>query len=275
MAAIPLSSVIGSPVSGALLGLNGVLGLAGWQWLYILEALPAVVLSLLVFSYLPDKPADALWLQLDERTWLTDRLARENGLRLVQHEYGVRKALTDKRVWAVSMVYFGLVGANYGYSFFLPTIIKAFGLTNLQTGFVVAIPYLVGAITMVAYGRHSDRRRERKMHAVFALLVAAAGILGSTLVEDPLIKVVAFTVAGMGIFSALPIVWTFPTAYLTGAAAAGGIAVVNAVGNLSGFAGPFAMGYIKDTTGSFDGGFWVLTGAALFGTAIVLMIRHC
>ncbi len=274
MAAIPLSSVIGSPLSGWLLGLSGTLGLAGWQWLYILEAIPALVLSVVVFYYLTDTPANALWLRPDERAWLVDRLARERQIKSASREYGVGDALVDPRVWAVAMIYFGLVAANYGYSFFLPTIIKAFGLSNVQTGFVVAVPYLIGAVTMVIYGRHSDARKERKLHAAVALLVAAAGILGSTFTSDPLLKMVAFTVAGMGIFSALPVVWTLPTAYLSGAAAAGGIAVVNAVGNLSGFAGPFAMGFIKDQTGSFDGGLWVLTGSALFAMVIVLLLRH-
>ena len=274
MAAIPLSSVIGAPVSGALLGLDGWLGLHGWQWLYILEAAPAVILSVVVLRYLTDSPADATWLAADERAWLIDRLAAERTQREAQRHYSVWEAVTNGRVLAVAMVYFGAVACNYGFSFFLPTIVKNFGLTNLQTGFVVALPYVVGTLGMVWYGRRSDRKKERKGHAAVALFIAAAGLGASTLLDDPTLKMVAFTISGFGIFSCLPVIWTLPTAYLSGAAAAGGIAVVNSIGNLSGFFGPYAMGYIKDRTGSYNGGLWTLALAGLMGMVIVLLLHH-
>ncbi len=274
MAAIPLSSLIGSPVSGALLGLDGALGLAGWQWMFILEAIPAIILSVAVFYYLTDKPADATWLAADERGWLIARLAEERRVKEATREYSVVQAMFDPRVLGVALVYFGAVGCNYGFSFFLPSIVKNFGMSNLQAGFVTAIPYLFGTVGMVLWGRHSDVKRERKGHAAMALLVAAAGIGAATLVSDPMLKMVAFTVAGIGIFASLPVIWTLPTAFLAGPAAAGGIAVVNAVGNLSGFFGPSAMGFIKERTGSYDGGLWVLMGLALFGMVMVLVLRH-
>jgi D-galactonate transporter len=274
MAAIPLSSVIGSPVSGMLLGLEGWMGLHGWQWLYILEAAPAIVLSGVVYFYLTDKPADATWLDPAERAWLMDRLARERQQREAQRQYSVWQAVLNPRVLAVAFVYFGAVACNYGLSFFLPTIVKGFGLTNVQTGFVTAIPYIVGTVGMVWYGRRSDARKERKGHAAVALFIAAAGIAVSTMLPDPTLKMIALTVAGFGIFACLPVIWTLPTAYLSGAAAAGGIAVVNSVGNLSGFFGPFAMGYIKDATGSFNGGLWCLAACGLVSMGIVLALRH-
>ena len=274
MAAIPLSSVIGAPVSGALLGLDGWMGMHGWQWLYILEAVPALVLSVVVLFYLTDTPADATWLAADERVWLVNRLQSERKLRESARHYSVFQALFDGRVLAVSLVYFGAVACNYGFSFFLPTIVKNFGLTNLQTGFVVALPYVVGTVGMVLWGRRSDRRKERKAHAAIALFIAAAGIGVSTLLEDPTLKMLAFTVAGFGIFASLPVIWTLPTAYLSGPAAAGGIAVVNSIGNLSGFFGPYAMGYIKDKTGSFNGGLWTLAIAGFIAVGIVLALRH-
>ncbi|WP_158746760.1 MFS transporter [Acidisphaera sp. L21] len=274
MAAIPLSSVIGAPVSGALLGLDGWMGMHGWQWLYILEAAPALVLSVVVLFYLTDKPADATWLAADEQAWLINRLATEQKVREAARHYSVWQALTDPRVLAVSLVYFGAVACNYGFSFFLPTIVKGFGLSNLQTGFVVALPYIVGTVGMVLWGRRSDLKQERKGHAAIALFIAAAGIGASTMFDDPLVKMVAFTVAGFGIFASLPVIWTLPTAYLSGPAAAGGIAVVNSIGNLSGFFGPYAMGYIKDATGSYNGGLWTLAAAGFVAMVIVMALRH-
>ena len=274
MAAIPLSSVIGAPVSGALLGLEGWMGMHGWQWLYILEAAPAVVLSGVVFFYLTDRPADAHWLAGEERSWLVERLAKERQVKESERHYSIMQALLDPRVLGVALVYFGAVACNYGLSFFLPTIVKGFGLTNLQTGFVTAIPYVVGTVGMVFWGRRSDRTKERKGHAAFALFLAAGGIAVSTLLPDPFEKMVALSVAGFGIFACLPVIWTLPTAYLAGAAAAGGIAAVNSIGNLSGFFGPFVVGYIKDQTGSFNGGLLILSAAGFVSMGVVLALRH-
>jgi MFS family permease len=274
MAAIPLSSVIGSPVSGYLLGLDGLFGLKGWQVLYVLEALPAVILSGVVFFYLTDKPADAKWLAADEREWLMTRLEQERRVKEGVRRYSVMQAVLNPRVIAVAFIYFGAVACNYGFSFFLPTIIKAFGLTIQQTTWVTALPYAVGVVGMIWWGRRSDVKRERKGHAAVALLIAAGGLAASTLFASPVLQVVCFTIAGFGIFACLPVIWTLPTAYLSGAAAAGGIAVVNSVGNLSGFFGPYAMGAIKDATGSFDGGLWLLAACGLVSTGIVLALPH-
>ena len=274
MAAIPLSSVIGAPVSGALLGMDGVMGLHGWQWLFILEAIPAIVLGVVVFFYLTDGPSQAHWLQADERAWLVERLALERRQREQERNFSVREALLDGRVWILSIVYFGAVACNYGFSFFLPTIVKAFGLTNLQTGFVTAIPYLAGTVALLLWTRRSDRVGERKFHTAIPLFLAVLGIAVSTQLSDPIAKMIALSVAGAGIFAALPMIWTLPTAFLSGSAAAGGIAVINSVGNLSGFAGTYAVGYIKQVTGSFTGGLLTLAGAGVVGLVLVLMLRH-
>ncbi len=274
MAAIPLSSAIGSPISGAILGMNGVAGMAGWQWLFIIEAAPSLLLAVVTFYYLTDRPADATWLQPDERKWLSDRLAAEQRQRESVHDISVMQAIFNPRVWALSLVYFGAVACNYGVGFWLPQIIKAFGLSNAMTGWVTAIPYAVGALCMVWYGRRSDAKVERKGHAMLALLVAAAGIAASTLTSDPTLTVIAFTIGACGVFAVLPVFWTFPTAVLSGSAAAAGIAVINSVGNLSGFAGPFAMGWIKDTTGSFSGGLLLIAGLAIIALVIVYLLGH-
>ncbi len=275
MAAIPLSSVIGAPISGLLLGLDGWMGLHGWQWMYILEAAPAVILSGVVYFYLTDKPADATWLGAEERGWLMGRLADERRQREATRHYSVLQAIMNPRVLAVAMVYFGANACNYGLSFFLPTIIKGFGgLSNVQVGFITVLPYFVGMVGMIWWGRRSDARKERKGHAAFALFIAAAGIGLSTLLPDPTMKMAALTVAGFGIFSCLPVIWTLPTAYLSGAAAAGGIATVNAIGNLSGFFGPYAMGYLRDMTGNFNAGLWCLSAVGFMAVGIVLALRH-
>jgi MFS family permease len=274
MAAIPLSTVIGAPISGLLLTLHGAGGLAGWQWLFIMEAVPAVILSGFVFFYLTDKPADATWLAADERRWLNERLTLERKQRDAVQEFTVRQALVNPHVIGLSLVYFGAVATNYGLGFFLPQIVKAFGLTTFMTTVVSAAPYAVGTIAMVWWGRRSDRFAERRWHTAIPLFIAAAGIAASTVLDDPTLKMIAFCVAGFGIFACLPVFWTLPTAFLSGAAAAAGIAVINSIGNLAGFAGPFAMGWIKDHTGSYAGGLLLLAGLGVIAMGVVLSLSH-
>jgi D-galactonate transporter len=274
MAAIPLSTVIGAPISGLLFYLHGGLGLAGWQWLFIIEALPAIVLSIFVFFYLTDRPADATWLAPDERAWLAERLAAERRQRETAHEFTVGQAMVNPHVIALSLVYFGAVATNYGLGFFLPQIVKGFGLSTFMTTIVSAVPYAVGTVAMVWFGLRSDRLAERRFHTAIPLFVAAAGIAASTVLDDPTLKMISFCVAGFGIFACLPVFWTLPTAFLSGAAAAAGIAVINSIGNLAGFAGPFAMGWIKDHTGSYTGGLLLLAGLGIIAGGIVLSLRH-
>ncbi len=274
MAAIPLSSVIGSPISGALLGMDGYLGMAGWQWLFIIEAVPAIILSFVVLGYLTDRPAQASWLAQDERTWLAERLVAEEKQRVAAEHFSVMGALLDPRVLALSLVYFGAVACNYGVGFWLPQIVKGFGLTTLETGFVTAIPYVIGVAGMIWYGRRSDAKKERRGHAAVALAIAAIGIAASTMFDDPIVKMALLSFGAFGVFSVLPVFWTLPTAFLSGSAAAAGIAAINSIGNLSGFAGPFAMGWIKDATGSFSGGLLAIAACAAIGMVIVLLLGH-
>ena len=274
MAAIPLSTVIGAPISGALLYLHGGLGLAGWQWLFIVEALPSIILAGVVFFYLTDRPAEAAWLAPDERKWLAERLELEQRSRKAVRDYTVLESLVNPRVLGLSLVYFGAVATNYGLGFFLPQIVKAFGLNIFLTTLVSATPYVVGTIGMVWWGRRSDRVAERRFHTAFPLFLAAAGIAVSTALDDPLLKMISFCIAGFGIFACLPVFWTLPTTFLSGAAAAAGIAVINSIGNLAGFAGPFAMGWIKDHTGSYAGGLLLLAALGIIAMGMVLMLGH-
>ncbi len=274
MAAIPLSSVLGAPVSGLLLGLEGVAGLHGWQWLFVIEAVPALILAVVVLFYLTDRPADAAWLQTDERKWLSDRLTMEQRTREAAQHFTIGQALLNPRVLALALVYFGAVAVNYGLSFFLPQIVKGFGLTNFETGLVTAIPYVCGTIGIVYWGRHSDRTGERKGHTAVALLVAAGGTLAASFLPDPTLKMLAFSVAAFGVFGCLPTFWALPTSFLSGAAAAGGIAIINSIGNLSGFAGPYAMGYLKDRTGGYEAGLQLLAGLGFMAMIVVLSLAH-
>ena len=180
----------------------------------------------------------------------------------------------NPRVLGLSLVYFGAVATNYGLSFFLPQIVKSFGLNTFLATLVSAAPYAVGVIGMVWWGRRSDRVIERRFHTALPLFVAAAGIAVSTVFDDPTLKMISLCVAGFGIFANLPVFWTLPTAFLSGAAAACGIAVINSIGNLAGFAGPFAMGWIKDHTGSYTGGLLLLAALGFIAMGIVLMLGH-
>ena len=274
MAAIPLSTVIGAPVSGLLLGLDGWRGMHGWQWLFIIEAVPAMLLSIVVFYYLTDRPADAMWLEPDERAWLATRLQQERAQKEKVRHYSVTEALLNAKVLALSLVYFGAVATNYGLSFFLPQIIKAFGVSNVQAGLITALPYIVGLVSIVWWGRRSDRKMERRFHLAFPLFVASAGLAAAALIDDPVAKMVALSIAGFGIFGGLPVFWTFPSAFLSGAAAAGGIALINSIGNLAGFAGPYAMGVMRDWTGNYTAGLLSLAGAGVTAMIIVLALDH-
>ena len=274
LAAVPLATVIGAPVSGLLLGFDGVMGLRGWQWLFLLEAVPALILSVVVFFYLTDRPADATWLAPEERAWLVSRLRQEQQKRESVRTYNVVQALCNPKVLALSLVYFGAVANNYGLSFFLPQIVKAFGGSNAQAGLVTAIPYVAGAIGAVWWGRHSDATRERRFHLVAALLLGSIGIAVSTAIDDPVLKIAVLCAAGFGIFGSLPVFWTLPTAFLGGAAAAGGIALINSIGNLAGFVAPFVVGSIKDATGNTSTGLLVLSLLPLVAGLLTFLGGH-
>ena len=274
MAAIPLSSVLGAPLSNWLLGLDGVAGLAGWKWLFLLEAAPAVILAFAVLAVLTDRPAVANWLKADERAWLTRRLEAEDRNRVAARHYTLVQSLTDPKVLALSLVYFGVVACLYGTSFFLPQIIKQFGLSNSDSIALSALPYVVGVVSSLTWGWLSDRTGNRRGMLLVSLALAALGTAGVGLVPDPTSKLVCLCIAAWGIYGSLPVFWTLPTAFLSGASAAGGIAIINALGNLSGYFGPSVMGYLKDRTGGFEAGLLALGAAGAVAFAVVLALSH-
>ena len=272
--AVPVSTVIGAPLSGMLLGLDGAMGLKGWQWLFIIEGIPSVLLGVVTWFYLTDRPSQATWLSVEQKAWLIAKLEAERVAKESGNPMSLRKALASPRVLMLCLIYFGFVGALYGMQFWLPQIVKAFGFSNLQTGFVTAIPYLFGSIAMVLWAQHSDRTRERVWHVGLPLLLTAAALGVSGISTDPMLTMVALTVAAIGVFCTFALFWTLPTAWLSGAAAAAGIAMINSVGNLAGFGGPYLIGWVKELTGSTSTGLLVLALMPLVAGLLVLFGKH-
>ena len=275
MFAIPISTVIGAPISGLVLNLEGFAGLHGWQWMFIIEAVPSLVMTAIVWFYLTDRPADAHWLLADESAWLQDRLDAERRNRESIVRLTWLRSLRDPRVIAFGFVYMGINIPQYGLSFFLPQIVETFGgLSNFETGVVTALPYAVGAIGMIVWGRHSDKTAERKFHVVIPLALIVLGLGLAAVTPSPAIKMVWLCVAGFGFFAVLPVFWTLPTALLSGTAAAAGIAAVNSIGNLGGYFGPQIFGLLRDKTGGDVAGLMFLAGCAVVGIVIVLVLGH-
>ena len=275
MAATAFSAVFGAPVSSMILSyMDGLLGLRGWQWVFIGEAIPALILSVVVLMVLKDSPAEATWLAPDERAWLVARQAAERRQREAVHDYSILQVLTNPRVIGLGLGGFGIAYSTYGIVYFLPQIVKNFGLSNLQTGFVSAIPFLVGAVGMIWYGKRSDRLMERRSHCAIAFMICAIGLVATALVPVPLFRLVALCVAAFGAWATLPVFWAMPTAFLSGAAAAAGVAYINSIANIAGFVGPFIMGWIKDATGSFDGGLLVIASVCIGAGIAILCTSH-
>jgi ACS family tartrate transporter-like MFS transporter len=271
MAAVPLATVIGGPVSGALLQMHGLFGLAGWQWLFMLEGLPAVVLGVIVLFFLDDKPEDARWLKPAERKALSATLAAEAKATRDVGYAELGQALTRPRVLVLGLLYFCIVTGLYGIGFWMPQVIQAFGLEPLEIGFLTAVPYLVAAIFMVLWGARSDRTGERIWHIALPLIVGGVAFAWSA-VSGPLTPtMLALTLATLGIYAAVGTFWSLPTAILTGTGAAAGLALVNSMGNLAGLVSPTVIGAIRQATGSFTAALLFLAGALLLGALIVLL----
>ena len=270
MTGIPMAGVIGGPLSGWILtAFDGMNGLAGWKWLFILEAAPSIFLGLMVLVYLDDKISDATWLSTEEKA-LLQRNIEADGAHIEDHS--ALGAFRNAKVWILAAAYFGFIMGLYGVSFWLPSLVKASGVTNAATiGWLVAIPYAAAVASMVWTSGHSDRTGERRWHIAVPALLGAAGLVASILVpQTPLWAIVTLSLATMGILTGLAQFWCLPPAFLGGAAAAAGIALINSVGNLAGFVSPFIVGWIKDLTGSTNNGLLVISASLVVGSAIVL-----
>lgn len=269
----PISNAIGAPVSGLLLNMDGVLGLHGWQWLYIVEGIPAIVLGILAPRLLTDRPEDAHWLKEDERRWLSTTMAKETADKQRGGPHSFLDGLKDRRALVYAFLNFGMVCGIYGFGLWLPTVVSGLGkLDPAQVGFIVVIPYAAAAFFVFYWSRRSDRTGKRAAHASISMVIAAAGLAGAAflLPVNAVAALVFLSIAAMGVFSATAPLLSMPSAAFGGAAAAAGLALVNAIGNVGGFVAPYAVGLLNDATHSnlagllFLAACLVITAAATF-----------
>lgn len=274
MFAQPIASMLGSAVSGWLLTLDGMMGVAGWKWMFILEGIPSALVGVVAFLYLTDIPAKAAWLTAREREWLQSTLDAERQKVEAVRKYSIFEVMANPRVLLLGVIYISMVVGVYGVNMWLPQIVKGFGgLSNSQIGYVSAIPFVVAAIGMLAIGMSSDRLRERKWHMVGSMIIAGVGLIGSAFTtENPFITIMLIALSSIGYYGCMPIFWTIPPTFLAGASAAAGIAFINSIGNLGGFFGPIVVGWIKDTTGSFISGLIFLGASVLAGSILGYLV---
>jgi ACS family tartrate transporter-like MFS transporter len=275
MTATAMAGVIGAPISSALLRLDGLWGLQGWQWLFLVEGIPAVLLVPLVLFYMTERPADAKWLTAPEREWLAGEMLREQ-VESSHHIVTLRGALATPTLWIAALPYFCIVIAFYGISFWLPQLVQS--MSSLGSATIVlltAIPYISATVGLVVVGSLSDRARERRWHVAVPCLIGATGFVLTVLAPaTPAVALTTLSIAAFGIWGTLGPFWAIPTALLRGTAAAGGIALVNSIGNVGGFVGPYLMGWIRDATGGFTAGLLTLAGILVLGAVIVLRLEE-
>jgi ACS family tartrate transporter-like MFS transporter len=252
MVAIPVSSFLGSPISAALLETDGWLGLRGWQWMFLLEAAPAVLMGFACLVFLSDRPSDARWLGADERNWLLGRLSEENTRKRPVGHMTLWQVLWNKHVLVLSVVLAGSTAVSSGLQLWQPQIIKSYGLTNMQTGLLNSIPFALASIIMIWWGRRSDRTGERIWHAALPLVVTALSLASALLFDSLTAIIVILCLAVIGIYAGKGPVWAVSTEWLSAGAAAAGLAQINAISNLAGFGTTYVMGFIKDATGKFS-----------------------
>ncbi|WP_429499340.1 MFS transporter [Robbsia andropogonis] len=275
----PFALIITGPLSGALLDMEGVAGLHGWQWLFLLTGIPAILLAVPTLLILPDTPAKARWLPEADRRWLERTLERERAAAPQPLIHGVRGLLSvvkDRRILLLALYFLPYPLAIYGLSTWLPTIVKGFGGSNITTGLLTAVPYVFAVVGLLTIPRSSDKRDERMWHIALSAGVGAIGLAVSASVHSPVVQLAALSVTACALYAAQPVFWTLPGRFLSGTQAAAGIAVINSIGNLGGYLGPFAVGAIKQTTGRIEDGLYFLSGGVLLlGVLLTFVIaRH-
>jgi MFS transporter, ACS family, tartrate transporter len=269
MTAVPVTGLIGGPLSGALLELDGLYGLTGWQWLFLVEGLPAVILGTSVMFYLDDRPETTQWLAPEERDWLVESLAAERGACPLRPD--IRVALTDTTVWKLGIIFLLVAAGFYGYSFWAPLVIKSLtGLGNFQVGLVLGAISAVTIIGMLLNSYHSDRTNERPIHIAVPLFVMAVGLIGCALLPDPILAIIALALVPLGHCASYGPFWSMPTQFFAGPAAAAGIALVTMIANVGSFAGPTLIGALKTRTGSHTEAFLLLGGMAVIASLLAL-----
>jgi len=274
MVAIPVAGFVGSPLSGAILGLDGWLGVRGWQWVFILEAIPALLMGVASLIWLTDKPEHATWLSPEQQAWLVARMAIERNRASRVPRMSVWKVMRDKHVLIMALVYSGAAGASSGLAIWQPQILKSFGLTNFETGLVNAVPYGIAAVLMVLWGRQSDRTGERVWHNAVPIGAIVVGLLATFFVSELWPMVALLTVVLVGTYACKGPFWALATEFLAAPVAAAGIAQINALGNLSGFGANYLIGAIKDATGSYPLSLMPIMALAAVGAVAVVWIGH-
>jgi MFS transporter, ACS family, tartrate transporter len=271
--AVPVSYIFGSLISGAVLGLDGTFDIAGWKWLFILEGAPPIVLGIIGIFYLTDRPRDATWLTPQEKLWLAAEIERDARDLGVVHERSLFKTLTKPVVMLFALCNFGLFCGLASLFAWLPQIIKTFGLPNFQIGMVTAIPPLAGLVGMILLSRHSDRLGERFIYSFCTLLLAASGFAMAAFAPNPTLIIVGFMVANVGVYGSQAVFWTIPQSYLSRDSAPGAIGLIAMVGSIGGAFVPVVIGRLKDSTGSFTGGFLVVSAALVIAAVGVMVAR--
>ena len=276
MAAVPLSTAIGSPLSGALMELPTFAGLHNWQWLYLLEGLPAVVLGFVVLRVLTDRPAEATWLSQEEREWLVHRLEFEGQANVggTETKNVVWAALFHPRVLALSLVYFGTSSALYALGIWAPTIIHELGFSPLQVGWINALPSVLAIVGMFLWARHSDRTAERTWHIVWPCLAAGLGFVWAGTAASAVSLILALIIINVGMSAAKPPLWAMPTLFLSGAGAAAGIALINSIGNVGGFVSPYVIGWLRCRSGNYAGGLYFVAGTLALSAVVTFALSR-
>lgn len=275
MTALAASNIIGAPLSTWIMDHIEWGGLAGWRWMFVLEGIPAILIGIVTYFYLTDRPQEAKWLDKEEKKWLIQEIQRENEQKSKEGQLTTKQVLSNPQVWRLSFIYFTLVVGLYGVGFWLPTIIQSFSslLSNTQIGLISMVPYIAGGLCMIFWARRSDRTGERKVHTALPPLIGALGLIGSGLTSNPYVSIIMLSIATIGIYSFFGPFWSLPALFLTEASAAVGIALINSIGNLGGFVGPYMIGYLKDGTGSTKSGLYFLSVCLLICFVLVITIK--
>jgi ACS family tartrate transporter-like MFS transporter len=268
MAAVPVSIGLGAPVSTAFLELDGALGLAGWKWLFLCEAAPAVIFGVICFFYLTDRPAHAKWLTGEQKAWLNAEMQKEKQTVAQHRTFSVLQTMINWRVLALAAIHFGQAGVSVGLAVFVAQIIKGLGLSNMQTGFATVIPYAAGTVGMLLWGHYSDKKNERRWNLTGSCTVMGLGCVIAALLTGSYWSVLGLSLITIGLYASNAHLFPLPSVFLTGPALATGIAWVNSVGILGGSVSPPVMGYLRDLTGNFAGGLYALAGFAVLAAIV-------
>ncbi|ENU99597.1 MFS transporter [Acinetobacter variabilis] len=283
---LPIAQIVGAPISVGLMQWGDTIGYEGWRMMYVLEGIPSIILGIICLKYLTNTPKEAQWLTADQRQWLMNTLEKEEREKTEHADAHLSKSTVIKQVfknplvWVMAIVYFGITSGSNAMFFFLPSVLESFRntfgmeISLIQNGLLTAIPYAFAAVGMILWSRRSDRKQERHKHGACAALMAASAIAIALLVNQPWAIIVGFIFLAIGVFSAINIFWTLPGQTLTGVGAAAGIGLINSVGNLSGFTGPYLTGYLYTTTGTYTIAFLVIAGFVAIGGVGLLVLAH-